>query len=575
VICREAVMNKQCIRLLGDLENLKRSFGDSPGPLLQKLRALRRCKFTDAGELVRFHETLLFFRAYPPSTTVLKQVEEILKTFAGRVSELREAEADLAPLDEVEVSGIAGTSVTSNFSYAIVRWLVAKYAGQLSIDWDWLEDEERFGTTLPRFLPLLEEDAMVEAHVPYRAWLQTAKGRANELVWLIERFDSLKISDKAKAELYDALKIHVTWNFGSRASRTHMKRSTRKPFFHHTPLIPRRDISLTNELSSRPIPVQRISRSEGEKILDMAPETSAVRYRELHGFTYGDPSRVLRADLGRATEVFVMGVPPDHRLPLRAYHAALVFKNGVPVAYFEGLSIFERMESGFNLYYTFREGETAWLYARILHLMRQLLGVTVFSIDPYQVGHENEEGIESGAFWFYRKLGFRPVRPELLSLTSSEERKLKADPRRRTSARTLRRLAAGHMLFEMPGTRLRGKTGEWDQFEARNVGLAVQRRMAREFESSAEGMRTQSLERVKRALKLRTRRWKDAELRSLESLALVLGMIPEIDDWSSSDKVLAAEIIQAKGSPDEALYLRLMQKHPALRAAFIKFGSAR
>jgi hypothetical protein len=45
--------------------------------------------------------------------------------------------------------------------------------------------------------------------------------------------------------------------------------------------------------------------------------------------------------------------------------------------------------------------------------MRQLLGVEVFSLDPYQIGHENEEGIESGAFWFYRKLGFRPVRPEL------------------------------------------------------------------------------------------------------------------------------------------------------------------
>lgn len=575
MIYREAVMNKQCIRVLGDLEKLKRSFGVSPRPLVQKLRALGRCKFDDAGELIRFHETLLFFRAYPPSTTVLNQVEEALKTFAGRVSQLREAEADLAPLDDVEVSGIAGTSVTSNFSYAIVRWLVASHAKQLSIDWDWFEEEERFGTTVARFLPLLEEDALVEAHVPCRAWLQAAKGRANELVWLIERFDSLKTSDKAKAELYDALKIHVTWKFGSRASRTHMKRSARKPFFHNTPLIARREISLTNELSSSPIPVQRISRSAGEKILDIARETSAVRYRELHGFTYGDPSRVLRADLGRGTEIFVMGVPPEHRLPLRAYHAALVFKNGVPVAYFEGLSIFERMESGFNLYYTFREGETAWLYARILHLMRQLLGVTVFSIDPYQVGHENEEGIESGAFWFYRKLGFRPVQPGLLSLTRSEERKLAANPRRRTSARTLRKLAAGHMLFEMPVIRPRAKTGEWDQFEVRNVGLAVQHRMARAFESNPERVRTQSLERVKRALKLRTGRWSKAELSSLESLALVLAMIPGIDDWSSSEKDLAADIVRTKGGLDEARYLRLMQRHAALRSAFIKFGSAR
>src|SRR5258705_1170544 len=212
-----------------------------------------------------------------------------------------------------------------------------------------------------------------------------------------------------------------------------------KLFIHDQQSIQGREISLVTELSSPPIPIQNLSRDEGQKILDLARETSAVRYRELHGFTYGDARRVLKAELGRGTEVFVTGVPVEARLPLRAYHAALIFKNGVPGAYFEGLSICERIESGFNLYYTLRHGETAWLYARILRLMRQLLGVTVFSIDPYQVGHENEEGIESGAFWFYRKLGFRPVSQELMKLTEAEEQKVAETPGYRTPARTLKR----------------------------------------------------------------------------------------------------------------------------------------
>jgi len=282
---------------------------------------------------------------------------------------------------------------------------------------------------------------------------------------------------------------------------------------------------------------------------------------------------VLKADFGRGTEAFVMGVPPEHRLPLRAYHAALIFKNGVPVAYFEGLSLFERMESGFNLYYAFREGETAWLYARILRLMQQLLGVAVFSIDPYQIGHENEEGIESGAFWFYRKLGFRPVRPELMKLTLSEERKLATDPRRRTSAQTLRKLAAGHMLFETPNTVQPAHSGQWDRFEVRNVGLAVQRSMAREFKSDPQKIRTQSVEFVKRGLKLRTKRWRGAEIGALDNLALVLAIIPGAEQWSLSEKQLAARIIKTKAGRDEALYLRLMQKHERLRSAIIKLGS--
>src|SRR5438552_5397252 len=501
---------------LAELEELKRSLGNGSAKILRALRVLSKSKLTDAGQLIRFHETLLFFRAYPPSAKVLKQIESILRTFAKRISQLRDADVDLSPLDEPEVSGIVGTSVTSNFSYAIVRWMVATYPKQISIDWDWFEEEDRFGATMPRFLPLLEEEAMVEAHVPYRDWLRAAKGRKNEVGWLIGQFESLRVTENLKAELYDSLKLHVTWRFGFRSSRTGMMLTQPKIFFHDQPLIQRRDISLSVELSSLPIPIREVSRALGAKILDLARETSAVRYRELHGFTYGDSRRVSQASLGRGTEAFVIGVPPEHRLPLRAYHATLIFKNSVPVAYFEGLSLFERMESGFNLYYTFRDGETAWLYARIVRLMRQLLGVNVFSIEPYQIGHENEEGIESGAFWFYRKLGFRPVRPELMKLTRSEEQKIATKRDYRTSARTLRRLAAGHMLFEMDvsgsyasdlslpmgegrgeGAKRRdqkergdGSPGsliphpsplpegegvsEWDHFAVRNLGLAVQ-----------------------------------------------------------------------------------------------------
>ncbi len=565
-------MTKSFSRVLAELAELKTRFGAGDAKILRALRVLSKSKFTDASELIRFHEALLFLRAYPASVEVLKQVEAILQMFEQRVIQLREMDADLSPLDGPEASGIVGTSVTSNFSYPIVCWLAAKYPAQLQIDWDWFEEEERFGATMPQFLPLLEEEAMVEAHVAYRDYLRAAKGRANEVVWLIERFKALKVSEKEKAGAYDSLKIHVHWEFGARASRTGMKLPERKVFFHDRPLIARREISLADELKSAPIPVEKLSAALGDRMLEMARETSAVRYRELHGFTFGDSRRMFRADLGRGTEAFVMGVPAQHRLPLRAYHAALIFKNGVPVGYFEGLSIFERLESGFNLYYTFREGETAWLYARILRLMRRLLGVTVLSIDPYQVGHENEEGIASGAFWFYRKLGFRPTRPDLLKLAISEERRLSADPRRRTSARTLRRLAAGHMLFELSDASAAAGKGEWDQFQIRNVGLAVQKRMAREFDGDAQKMREHSIDFVERNLGLRIRDVAGGARSAIENLALLFAMTP-IDRWTSADKQLATRIIQAKGSGDESLYLKLMQKHSPLRAAVIRLGS--
>src|SRR5207247_9730290 len=110
-------------------------------------------------------------------------------------------------------------------------------------------------------------------------------------------------------------------------------------------------------------------------------------------------SRV-RADAGRGVGIFLGGLSHERRLALRAYHAGFTLKNGVPINYIEGLTICERVEIGFNTFYTFREGESAWVYAKVLKLLNQIVGVTCISIDPYQLGFNNDEAIESGACWF-------------------------------------------------------------------------------------------------------------------------------------------------------------------------------
>lgn len=303
----------------------------------------------------------------------------------------------------------------------------------------------------------------------------------------------------------------------------------------------------------------------------MARETSTVRYRELYGFTHGDARHVLQAELGRGVELFVFPLIPGPGLPLRAYHAAMIFKNGIPVGYFEGLSLFERMESGFNFYYSFREGETAWIYARTLNVFRHLLGVTAFALDPYQIGHENEEGIESGAFWFYRKLGFRPTQSRIEKLTESEETKIAGRDSYRTSARTLRRLAAGTMIWEFE----KARRGDWDRFQVRNIGLNVQRHMARHFRGDPEKMRRHSLDLVSRGLEFSLKGWNEAQREALAESTVVLALIPDLQRWSRGEKELLVQILCAKVKGDETGYLKLQQKHERLRAAIIKLGSGR
>jgi hypothetical protein len=255
--------------------------------------------------------------------------------------------------------------------------------------------------------------------------------------------------------------IPLTWKVAPDISRSRLRLPGRDLFCHTEPLIRRADVSLARELESPPIPVRRVPRAEARPILDLIMDTSAMRYRELYGFSHPEENAVYHADAGRGVEIYFFGVPPKWRLPLRAYHAGMFFKNGVPAGYIELLSFFERSEVGFNLYYTFRDGESAWLYARTLHLFRQELGVNVFSVDPYQIGHENPEAIDSGAFWFYRKLGFRPVDPDIAALTAREEHRMQRTPGYRSDRRTLEKLANGYIVYEGPGA----DPGAWDRFD--------------------------------------------------------------------------------------------------------------
>lgn len=514
---------------LNQLDKLKTEFGPKEAERVEALLArLSRRTFRDPEELLRFHELLLFVRAYPHNAAVARKAEAQLRTFPQRIARLREQDVDLSPLEVPEVSGIAGMSVTDTFSYYIVRWLARTYPTQIALDWTWFEDENRLAQTWPRFMPFLEEDASVEANVPYREWLAAARAGRPELFWLLEHFDELAKPENEKAELYDSQQLYVRWTPRFRSTRTGLRISTSTLFFHRGPLIQRRDIRLREELDQLPPELWKLPVRDGERALDLARESSTIRYRELYGFTHGDARHVYQTTLGRGVELFVMGLPAQRRLPLRAYHAAMIYKNGVPVGYFEGLSLFERMESGFNLYYTFRDGETAWLYARILNVMHHFAGVTTFSIDLYQIGFENEEGIESGAFWFYRKLGFRPTSREVLKLVEKEEQKIASQSGYRTSARTLRRLAVSPMIFELDEE----QTGDWDRFQVRKIGFKAARQNTKHF--------TELL---------------------------------DVNGWSADEKKLLAQIVRAKTSPEETSYLKLMQRHDRLRREIIRLGS--
>jgi hypothetical protein len=396
--------------------------------------------------LIELHETTLFRRAFPCSAREARDADRVLFSFAGRLRGPR-FQIDPEPFDDPKLSGIAGTTVSSNFSYEFARSLVERHRAAISIDWDNYERPDRLGSVLASLGPSAMEDYAVAPHVDWRAWFERARCTPR---WLLEHSDP---------RTYDLLEIPIRWNLGNsdgsrsrlRLPRSKMPRS--KMFYHRGPLLKRADVSLEAEFSAPPIRLQRLGPRSTRKILGAIVDASASRYRELYGFLHPDPAGVYYAALGRGVDLYFFGVAKDHRLPLHDYHCGMYFKNGVPTGYVEALSRAGDVELGFNLYYTFRQGETAWLFARILKLLREQLDVAKFSIDSYQLGKDNEEAIESGAFWFYRKLGFEPASSpassEVRKLVAREEARLAANPSYRTPAAELRKLAAVPLQLQL------------------------------------------------------------------------------------------------------------------------------
>jgi len=212
-------------QLLIQLEACKSRFDFGSAADVAKVLARLAKLHLDARQLIRFHETLLFFRAFPHAPSLVLRVEHLLDTFHERIEELRAGNADMSIFDDFDTSGIAGTTMQDIFSFDVALWLVSRIPRNVEIAWDdYFDDslsERACGNTWPRFIPLLEEDANVEADIPWRRWLNAARGRENALPWLLSNFARLDLPEGQRAELYDSLRLPLRWRIENlKLSRT-------------------------------------------------------------------------------------------------------------------------------------------------------------------------------------------------------------------------------------------------------------------------------------------------------------------------------------------------------------------
>ena len=172
-----------------------------------------------------------------------------------------------------------------------------------------------------------------------------------------------------------------------------------------------------------------------QAIVDLARAAMVTRARSLEAFSFADARDAWFVDDGDGLAFAFIGVIPQRRHAVASYYGGLTLRNGVPIGYMQADIVGRSAALSFNTFDTFRGGEAAFTFARWLAALRHVFGATSFSIEPYQLGQDNDEALESGAWWFYAKLGFAPRDAATRRLARDERARVQRSPRHRTPPR--------------------------------------------------------------------------------------------------------------------------------------------
>jgi hypothetical protein len=537
--------------LLERLMQQRHRYGPGQGVLKRELvAALAAQRFHRPADLTALHGHLLFLKAFPDDAAVRVAAEQALGVFARRLGDIpARARARL------EDGGLARSTSRHTFEAPIAHWLADRFGADAEIDWRAIADSSGVDSLLALVTSRAEQDGLESERLTTRQWLRRAKGseRITDLAWLLRELTRHRSTRRIWPALYDQAGIALAWRLGddaAAATRNALPVATvryRSRGLRRLPTDPRR-------LISRPLEnITLLEPRRAEAVIDVTRAALTARCREVYAISHANPAEVYLADLGEGTALALIGVLPARRLSLESNYGYLLLSNGVPVGYAGVTPLYRQANTGINIFEPFRGSEAAFLCAQVLRAFRTLFGVRRFVLNPYQIGAGNPEAIESGAFWFYHRLGFRPVDAELAELAAAEHRRRRARPAHRTDAATLERLAQSDVELVLPGAHARDRFAEpW----LADLSLLASEALARAGGGSRERDSEILSARVARALGVRgLARWAEAEREAFAALAPLVALL-DLPSLGARARAGLARLLRAKGAAQEAPYVR-------------------
>lgn len=474
--------------------------------------------------LKRYSDVLLFIQAYPDDAAMEQLAAQELRRVAG-----------MLPDDQREARGM--------FSFGLTKWLRAAYGSLVQPDL-MVADPKKCIAVLTCIMGEVATEILQEGYIRWGDWLNQYRHNEQDdlLDVLLRYFDTAQLPPRIKDELWNDMNIVITVQLAddlpTPAGNTGIITA------HRCHTVISKNVVMAEVLQHKPREL-RITDAQKQHLVALARMVLACNERETEPITHTQPRYCRCYDQGNGLTILLSGLPPGRRQPIDTYIGYMAFKNGLPIAYGGGWILFDSCRIGVNVFPAYRGGESSLIFAQIIGLYKHVFRLNRFTVDPYQVGKNNSEGIQSGAFWMYYRLGFRPTTEHMRALAHNEFEQITTHRPYRSPAGVLKKLADSKPeLFT--GSKQRAV-----QFDAADLSAVSLRLLQNTWGGD--------MQRMKKAIHTQAAHIKNSEDRRLaESWMMVLGPA----QWQQLDM---HQLLHLKASGDEWDYVRLLQEQEELR----------
>jgi hypothetical protein len=542
----------------------------NPGLLIQELRSISN-KISDADlnrksellnslmiqkeftskDIINYHDTLLFLLAYPQNKNIYQLTQNAFSVFENQLF-LHLKKYKSKAINELLGSGLSGTYLTSSFGFDLTKHLVLQYKNQISIDTiDW--ECENGIEILKLILPKCEQDILLLKEESITQWFIELAGEGQNVIEFLlrsleEKFPEPDVCEYFFLKLKVYVKIDFTGKLPSRSAITH----TFNPVFYHDKELVRK-INLFDELKIKvkgPLPLNAQAKEQSWRTSQLMLLSLG---RETDPLAYGRAEDVEVYDAGRGLSICLNGMRPGKRLPFESYIGYMAYKNGRPIAYGGAWIFGNRARIGLNVFEPYRGGESTWIFAAILRTYSLVFNIQHLLVDPYQIGKDNEEAIESGAFWFYYKLGFKPLQIPLKELAETEFAKMKESQQYRSSKAILRKLATSTLGIHLANDAMHEEPMLIAQFISNRIRTEYGGNREKAFEEAGKALR--------KVLNIYSRKALPQQLKET-----ALWWVPQLQKQKlrETQKQKITSLLFEKAAGNEFEYTRVLQNFPFL-----------